>query len=315
MGHLLHFLGTAFYRIRVFAVAGLVVFLSGCSFSDFVLLDPSGSVGTSERDVMFISVLVMLIVVLPVIFMTIYFAYKFRAANQDSIYEPRWENSHIIEAVIWVIPFAIIIVLGYITWVSTHELDPYKPLVSDKKPITVEAISLDWKWLFIYPEYNVASVSEMAFPVNTPVNFRLTSDTVMTSIMIPKLGTQIFAMAGMRSKLHLMAHEKGTYFGKNYQYSGDGFSHMTFDAIATSEKGFQQWLQKAKAARNPLDDANYKKLAKPSVNPPVKYYSSVKPNLFFDIIKKYKDGSQYHHGDEPGEHHSDDMALNEAPQD
>ena len=173
-----------------------------------------------------------------------------------------------------------------ITWRSTHALDPYKPLVSDVKPVTIEAVALDWKWLFIYPDYGVASVNQIAFPVDTPVNFRITSATVMNAFFIPQLGSQINAMAGMQTKLHLIAREAGDYDGLSSNYSGAGFSDMRFKAIATSQQGFQDWLAKAKASAATLDLPAYRTLEQPSEKVPVSYYATVAPGLFEDILHK-----------------------------
>ena len=153
----------------------------------------------------------MLIVVIPVIFMTLYFAWKYRESNTSATYTPNWSYSHRIEAVVWAVPIAIILVLGTITWKTTHELDPYKPLESSVKPITIEVVSLDWKWLFIYPDQHIATVNEIQFPANTPVNFKITSDTVMNVFFIPQLGSQIYAMAGMQTQVNLIADAPGTY--------------------------------------------------------------------------------------------------------
>ena len=144
---------------------------------------------------------------------------------------------------VWTVPLIIITILAVLTWRSTHALDPYKPLVSEHKPVTIEVVSLDWKWLFIYPEYDIATVNEIAFPVDVPVNFRITSASVMNSFFIPQLGSQIYSMAGMETKLHLNAREPGTYAGISANYSGGGFSGMRFKAIATSQEGFDEWVK------------------------------------------------------------------------
>lgn len=210
--------------------------LGGC---DMTLFNPKGQVGMDERTLIITATLLMLIVVIPVIVMTLAFAWKYRASNTQAEYKPDWHHSNRIEAVVWLVPCVIIAILGWITWESTHKLDPYRPLDSEVKPVTIQAVSLDWKWLFIYPEQGIATVNEIAFPKDTPVNFQITSDSVMNSFFIPQLGSQIYSMAGMMTKLHLIANEEGVFDGISANYSGGGFSGMRFKAIATSEQGFR----------------------------------------------------------------------------
>jgi cytochrome o ubiquinol oxidase subunit II len=181
--------------------------------------------------------------------------------------------------------------LAILTWVTTHQLDPYKPIASQKQAVRIEAISLDWKWLFIYPDEHVASVNQVVIPTHVPVSFRLTSDTVMTSFFIPRLGTQIYAMAGMKTRLHLMADNPGTFTGWNSQISGEGFSGMHFQTIATSEAGYRAWLRKVRQSPHRLDMSTYQKLEQPSTHNPVVYYSSIQPDdLFARVIHKYMHG-------------------------
>ncbi|MBB3323758.1 cytochrome o ubiquinol oxidase subunit 2 [Atlantibacter sp. RC6] len=231
----------------------------------------------------------MLIVVIPAIVMAIGFAWKYRATNKDAKYSPNWSHSNKVEAVVWTIPILIIIFLAVLTWKTTHSLEPSKPLVHDAKPVTIEVIAMDWKWFFIYPEQGIATVNEIAFPANTPVEFKITSNSVMNSFFIPRLGSQIYAMAGMQTKLHLIANEPGTYNGISANYSGAGFSGMKFNAIATPDmETFNQWVAKAKQSPTVMNDmATYEKLAAPSEFNKVEYFSSVKPNLFVDVINKF----------------------------
>jgi cytochrome o ubiquinol oxidase subunit 2 len=219
--------------------------------------------------------------------MTLYFAWRYRASNTKATYAPKWSHSTAIEVVVWTVPCIIIAILAMITWRTTHELDPYKPLTSQVKPITIQAVSMDWKWVFIYPDYGVASVNELAFPANVPVNFQITSDSVMNAFFIPQLGSQIYAMAGMETKLHLIANEPGNYAGLSSNYSGAGFSDMHFTAMATSEQGFKDWINKAKASQLSLDGQTYHALTQPSEKMPVTYYANVKPGLFNSIIAQY----------------------------
>ena len=271
--------------VLTFAMAAL---LSGCHAA---LLEPAGKIAADEKSLIITSTLLMLIVVIPVIFLTLYFAWKYRASNTEATYMPNWSYSHRIEAVVWGIPIAIILVLGTITWKTTHELDPYKPLESSVKPITIEVVSLDWKWLFIYPEQHIATVNEIQFPAGTPVNFKITSDTVMNVFFIPQLGSQIYAMAGMQTQVNLIANEPGVYDGLSTNFSGAGFPDMMFKATAGTQQEFDAWVAKVKASPNKLGLDNYAELAKPSTKDPVKYFSNVEPVLFTAVLDKYMDKS------------------------
>ncbi|CDG20112.1 Ubiquinol oxidase subunit 2 [Xenorhabdus poinarii G6] len=260
--------------------------LSGC---DMVLMNPKGAIGVEQKTLILTAFGLMLIVVIPAIVMAIIFALRYREANKSATYRPNWAHSNKIELVVWTVPILIIITLATITWKTTHELDPYKPLDSDVKPVTIEVISLDWKWLFIYPEQGIATVNEIVFPKDVPINFKITSDSVMNSFFIPQLGGQIYAMAGMQTKLHLIANSAGKYNGFSASYSGHGFSGMKFTATATEDRaGFDEWVQKVKASPKTLDTVQtFNELAKPSQNNPVEYFSSVKPQLFQETIAKF----------------------------
>ncbi|GAL58552.1 cytochrome o ubiquinol oxidase subunit II [Pseudescherichia vulneris] len=260
--------------------------LSGC---DSALLDPKGQIGLEQRSLILTALGLMLIVVIPAIVMAIGFAWKYRASNKEAKYSPNWSHSNKVEAVVWTIPILIIIFLAVLTWKTTHALEPSRPLVHDAKPVTIEVIAMDWKWFFIYPEQGIATVNEIAFPANTPVEFKITSNSVMNSFFIPRLGSQIYAMAGMQTKLHLIANEAGTYDGISANYSGAGFSGMKFKAIATPDAAtFNQWVAQAKQSPKVMNDMDaYNKLAAPSEYNKVEYFSSVKPNLFVDVINKF----------------------------
>ena len=259
--------------------------LGGC---DMTLFNPKGQVGMDERTLIITATLLMLIVVIPVIVMTLAFAWKYRASNTQAEYKPDWHHSNRIEAVVWLVPCVIIAILGWITWESTHKLDPYRPLDSEVKPVTIQAVSLDWKWLFIYPEQGIATVNEIAFPKDTPVNFQITSDSVMNSFFIPQLGSQIYSMAGMLTKLHLIANEEGVFDGISANYSGGGFSGMKFKAISTSEQGFQDWVAKVKASQQTLNLEQYPELVKPTENVPATYFATVSPELFSHVLNKWE---------------------------
>jgi cytochrome o ubiquinol oxidase subunit 2 len=271
-----------------FVAIGLASLLSGCSNLD--LLNPKGSVGVAERDLIATSTWAMLIVVIPVILMTLFFAWRYRASNTSAEYRPDWSHSTAIEVVVWVVPTLIILFLGVLTWKSTHELDPYRPLESQVKPINVEVVSLDWKWLFIYPDLGIATVNQVAFPVGTPVNFNITSDSVMNSFFIPQLGSQIYAMAGMQTRLHLIADDAGNYAGLSANFSGNGFSDMKFRALAESPADFDKWVAQVRASTDHLDMNRYNTLTQPGGKVPVTYFSSVDPKLFENIVAKYNNG-------------------------
>ncbi|MCL9782441.1 ubiquinol oxidase subunit II [Vibrio sp. S4M6] len=266
---------------------GMVLLLSGC---DSALLNPKGTVGVQEKELIITALFLMLIVVIPVILMTIWFSYKYRARKgSDEEYAPEWSHSTKVEVVVWTVPLIIILILGTITWRSTHALSPSKPLVSDVKPMTIEVVSLDWQWLFIYPKQHIATVNYLAFPKDTPVLFKITSDNIMNSFFIPRLGSQIYAMPGMVTKLNLIANEAGNYRGIGASYSGKGFSDMKFTAHALPDQAsFDKWVKQVQASPKTLSDFNaYRELAKPTVNGPVTYFSNVPPYLFSDIVTQF----------------------------
>jgi cytochrome o ubiquinol oxidase subunit 2 len=260
--------------------------LGGCHAA---LLDPAGRVAADEKSLIIVSTLLMLIVVIPVILLTLYFAWKYRASNTSAEYAPNWSYSHRVEAVVWAVPIAIVLVLGILTWKTTHELDPFRPLESKAKPMTIEVVALDWKWLFIYPEQHIATINEIHIPAGTPVNFKITSDTVMNVFFIPRLGSQIYAMAGMQTQVNLIADRPGVYEGLSTNFSGAGFPDMQFTATAESAGEFDAWVGKVKASGNKLGLDNYADLAKPSQKDPVKYFASVEPMLFPAVLDKYMD--------------------------
>jgi len=194
-------------------------------------------------------------------------------------------------------PIAIVTALAILAWTSTHSLDPYRPIPPADKPVNIEAICLDWKWLFIYPDKNIAIVNQLCFPVKTPLNFKITSDTVMTSFFIPQLGSQIYAMGGMQTKLHLLADKPGVYAGHNQQISGRGYADMHFQAHAVSREEFQAWVQKVRQSPEKLDVDRYEKLAQPGAGyHPVTYFSEVEPGLFLYILRKYDPAWSEHPG-------------------
>jgi cytochrome o ubiquinol oxidase subunit 2 len=255
--------------------------LAGCEG----VLDPHGPVGNSERLILLDSLAVMLAIVIPVILATLGFAWWFRASNEAATYRPNWAFSGTLELIVWAIPTLVITFLGGIAWFGSHELDPYKPLPSSLKPVEIEVVSLDWKWLFIYPEEGVATVNQLVVPVGRPVHFRLTSSGVMNSFFVPSLGSQIYTMAGMTSQLSLQADDAGEYHGLSAQFSGEGFSDMSFIVRALPPEAYAKWLDVARQAGPTLDKPAYGVLAKPSKNLAPTGYKNVAPGLFDAIVE------------------------------
>jgi cytochrome o ubiquinol oxidase subunit 2 len=262
------------------------------------VLEPAGEIGRKERNLILFTLGLSAIVVIPVYAMAIGIALKYRESNHGKKrvkYSPDFDKSRLFESLWWGIPFLIIGTLSVVTWNSSHALDPFKPLASKTKPLTIQVICLDWKWLFIYPDQHMASVNEVAMPVNTPVNFHITSDAVMNSFWIPQLGGQIYAMNGMDTQLHLIADRTGDFLGSPANIAGHGYARMDFTAKAMGDAEFNKWLKMAKASPNNLTDDVYKKLAVPSENFPVTYYASEPVGLYNQTILKYMEpnGSHY----------------------
>lgn len=268
------------------------VLLSGCNA---VLLHPEGDVALQQRNLIYVSTVLMLLVIVPVIALTLFFAWRYRASNKKAEYTPDWHHSTVLELVIWSAPLIIIIALGALTWVSTHKLDPYRPLErlsegrpvsADNRPLVVDVVALDWKWLFIYPEQGIATVNELAAPIDRPIEFRITAATVMNSFFIPSLAGQIYAMPGMETTLHAVMNKVGVYDGFSANFSGDGFSGMHFQFHGVSAKDFDAWVQQAHNSTDKLDLDAYQHLATPSENDPVHLYSDVTPKLFDAIVNQ-----------------------------
>lgn len=277
---------------RLLALLAIVPVLAGCNA---VLLSPSGDIALQQRNLIYISVALMLIVILPVIFLTLFFAWRYRASNTKATYAPEWNHSTLIELVIWLVPLLIIIALGAVTWVSTHKLDPYRPLEridaqralpANVKPLTVEVVALDWKWLFFYPEYGIATVNELAAPVDRPIAFRLTSSSVMNSFFIPALAGQIYTMAGMETQLHAIINKEGVYDGFSSNYSGAGFSGMRFKFHGLNTEAFDAWVKTVKQSPTELSRVAYLQLEAPSEREPVRHYSSVASGLYDAILNR-----------------------------
>lgn len=255
--------------------------------SDIAVLNPKGLIAEKERRLLVIATFLMLIVVIPVFLLTFAIAWKYREDNHKSKYDPKWDHSWLAETIWWGIPCIIMAVLGVVTWKGCHELDPWRPLTSPVSPIHIQAVSLRWKWLFIYPEQGIATVNFVQFPVNTPVNFEITSDAPMNSFWIPQLGGQIYAMAGMRSKLHLIADTADEFRGSSANISGRGFSGMTFTAKSSSQDEFDAWVDSVRSSPLHLTLGEYSNLTKPTEYQPVSYYLLKQADLFEQILMKY----------------------------
>lgn len=269
----------------VAVVAMMVVASNGVAMP---VLDTKGVIGNAQRDTLYIAVAVMSIVVVPVFLLVGFISWRYRATTKKRVgYSPEWTSNRWLETIWWGVPIAIIVVLSVITWQTSHSLDPYRPLESDKQPLKIQVVSLQWKWLFIYPDEGVASIGEMALPVDTPVEFTITSDAPMNSFWIPQLGGQIYAMSGMSTKLHLDAHEPGDYRGFSANLSGDGHSDMTFVAKARDNTAYREWIKTVRNSDMVLDDTAYESLRLPGkVNKP-KYYKLSSVELYDSIIERY----------------------------
>ncbi|MXP28642.1 ubiquinol oxidase subunit II [Porphyrobacter algicida] len=266
--------------------AMLAPLLSGCNA---IVLSPHGDVASQQADLVIISTFLMLLIIVPVMVLTVIFARKYRASNEEADYQPEWEHSTQLELIIWAAPLLIIIALGAVTWTGTHKLDPYrpieriaanKPLPAGVKPLDVEVVAMDWKWLFVIPEYGIATVNDLAAPIDRPIRFHITSSSVMNSFYIPALAGQIYAMPSMETQLNAVINKPGTYEGFSANYSGEGFNHMRFAFHGMTEAGFQQWVAEARQSGLKLDRASYLKLAQPTIDAPVMRYGSILPQIY-----------------------------------
>ncbi|MDQ0013635.1 cytochrome o ubiquinol oxidase subunit 2 [Variovorax boronicumulans] len=279
------------HSLRRWLVLLPLALLAGCNT---VLMNPSGDIANQQGRLIVVSTVLMLIIIIPVIALTIFFAWRYRQSNKEATYSPDWDHSTQLELAIWAAPLLIIIALGAITWISTHTLDPYRPLSRldakrqispETKPLVVEVVALDWKWLFIYPEQGIATVNELAAPVDVPISFKITASSVMNSFFIPALAGQIYAMPGMQTKLHAVINKPGEFEGFSANYSGAGFSGMRFKFHGLSNGDFDQWVAKVKAGKEgELTREKYLKLEVPSEREPVRHYASVDATLYDAIL-------------------------------
>jgi cytochrome o ubiquinol oxidase subunit 2 len=261
-----------------------LIFLISLSACNRGLLDPVGPVGSAEKTILINSTAIMLAIIIPVILATLAFAWWFRRGNSKATYLPDWEYSGAIELVVWSIPALTIMLLGGITWIGSHDLEPSKPLPSKTQPLKVDVVSLDWKWLFIYPDQGIASVNQLVVPAGVPVSYRLTSATVWNSFFVPQMGTMIYTMPRMTTQLHLQADRPGVYDGLSSHFSGDGFSGMQFKVHAVPPQQFAAWAQSARGSRLKLDGAGYAELSQPSSYVKPIIYGAIAPGLFDAIV-------------------------------
>jgi cytochrome o ubiquinol oxidase subunit 2 len=277
-------------KIGVFVLFGLMVVAGTVLFFqnfNVAVLNPQGEIARQQRDLIVFTTLLGLVVVIPVFIMLGVFSWKYREGNTKAKYRPDWDSNKWLEMVWWGIPCVIILILGVVTWRTSHELDPYKALSSDTKPISIQVVALQWKWLFIYPELGVASTNLVQFPEKTPLNFTITSDAPMNAFWIPSLGSQVYAMSGMSSKLHLAADTTGDYKGSSSNVSGEGFADMAFTARSSTRADFDTWVENIKQSGAALDMTAYATLARPGSLKEPAYYALKDVGLYDKIVMKY----------------------------
>lgn len=277
-------------RLPPLAGLSLLPLLGGCNW---VVLDPAGDVARQQADLVVVSTWLMLLIIVPVMALTVFFAWKYRAAGDAPDYDPEWSHSTQLELVIWSAPLLIIIALGAVTWVGTHLLDPYRTIgridhtraiPKHVKPLEVQVVALNWKWLFIYPEQRIATVNELVLPTDRPLRFRISSSSVMNSFYAPALAGQIYAMPGMETKLHAVLNKPGIFEGFSANYSGAGFSNMRFGLHGVDEAGFERWAADVRKGTDNLDRTAYLSLEKPSEKEPVRRFAKVMPDLFDAVV-------------------------------
>jgi cytochrome o ubiquinol oxidase subunit 2 len=281
--------------LKPIAIAVPALSLGGCAPA---LLDPAGPVAAGEKTLLINSLAVMLGIVIPVIVATIVFAWWFRAGNGRAKHRPEFAYSGKLELLVWSVPLLVIIFLGGMGWIASHDLDPRRPLVSRQKPVTIQVVALDWKWLFVYPDQGIATVNRVVVPAGTPIDFRITSATVMNSFFVPRLGSQIYAMAGMEAKLNLMADKPGRFRGLSAHYSGEGFSDMDFTVDAVPLQQFAAWAARTRGQGPALTADSYHALARQRGNLKPFAYGSVPPGFFAAAVREA--GAPVHETDNGG---------------
>ena len=268
--------------------------LGGCNALGLGPMNPAGPIAESQRHLYLVLAIPLIFVAGPVLILTPLIAWHYRLSNARSAFRATWNFSWWLEALIWIPPTAIVVGLSFLLWDYTHRLDPYRPIAGMQPPIEIQAVALDWKWLFIYPDERVATVNQLAIPVGRPVHISLTSGTVMQAMLIPRLAGQIYAMASMRTELNLGASSPGVYRGENTQYNGTGFAKQKFDVVALPSADYQRWLARVRAAAHPLDRAAYRRLFERRTVPQPIFYSSVPGGLFPTIMSRGQPGKGMH---------------------
>jgi cytochrome o ubiquinol oxidase subunit 2 len=277
---------------RGLLVSTLLAALAGCNT---VVMNPSGDIAKQQAHLITISVVLMLLIIVPVMILIVWFAFKYRASNTEAAYEPDWDHSTKLELVIWGAPLLIVIVLGLVTWIYTHKLDPYRPLdrldanrpiPAQAKPLIVQAVAMDWKWLFIYPEQGIATVNELVVPVDRPLRFKVSATSVMNAFYVPELAGMVYAMPGMEITLNAVQNKPVQSVGISSNYSGAGYSDMKFAYRGVPQGDFDGWVQSVKSAGGDLNRANYLTLEKPSIKDPVRRWANVDDDLYYRVLNR-----------------------------
>lgn len=276
-----------FLLIFLIPVFLIVLFTFLTKNGNMQLLNPQGYIAKQQSMILWGALILGASIGIPVVLITFFIVFQYRDDNKKSNYSPNWSSSKLLTALWWIVPSILIIFLSIVNWKTAHQLDPYKSINAAAKPITIQVVALRWKWLFLYPEQNIATVNFLEIPVNTPIHFKLTADAPMNSFWIPSLGGQIYAMSGMSTQLQLLASKQGDFPGGAAEISGEGFSGMNFKVRSASLEQFDQWVNKLQRTDNVLTSNSYAQLAKPSMyNSPVYYYYA-DTNLYNEIIQKF----------------------------
>lgn len=263
--------------------------------TDVALFNPKGLIAGKQLNLMLVSTAVMLVIAVPTLFLLYFFAWKYRESNHKATYDSGTRHGKSFVFTLWALPTVFMLILASIMWPATHELDPRKPIAAGAKPLTIQVVAMRWKWLFIYPEQNIATVNFVQVPVGTPVQFELTADeTPMSSFWIPHLGGQLYAMTGHLNRLNLIADTPGDYPGRSAEINGRGFAGMQFTARASSTENFDSWVRDVQLSSDKLDSTEYESLLAPSENNPVVRYSSAGNDLYDNVVKKYSGSSGGH---------------------
>ncbi|MEZ5315693.1 MAG: ubiquinol oxidase subunit II [Chlamydiales bacterium] len=275
------FLALIFLAIVIFTIFYFMI-------HDVTLLKPDGLIGIKERNLLIDSSLIMLLIVIPTIVLCLAFAWIYRASNKKAKYTPKWAESTLAEVIWWCIPFIIVIIISVMTWKTSIELNPFRPIETDKKELTIQVVALQWKWVFLYPEEGIATVNYLQIPIETPIRFEISAEAPMNSFWIPDLGGQIYAMPAMRSILYLIANQEGDFTGYSANISGKGFAEMTFQTHATSKESFDNWVSTVQESSDSMDYSVYQELVQPTTNHPIATYHLKQKDLFDKILNQYK---------------------------